>query len=240
MTPMNQWVQRSLSIAFISGSMLLASTAQAHNVWLEPDAQGGYLIQFGGHEGKLESFDPAKLQSVTAYDLRGREIETKVEHEPTGMRVLPAPKTAMIAVQLDNGYFSGPTSGAMKNVPMDQNPGSERGVHALKFHKTIIVWNGLTQRDLGQQFEVTPLQGKTPHAGNWLALKVQLNGRPLQGARVSVGEKGTPVISDAKGLVKVKVQKGTNYIQAIFRQPIDSDPKTTQRSYEALVSFAAH
>jgi len=240
MTSMKQWTHRALSIAFISGSMLFASTAQSHNVWLEPDAQGGYLIQFGGHEGKLESFDPAKLQSVTAYDLRGREIGTKVEQAPTGLRVLPAPKAAMIAVQLDNGYFSGPASGAMKNVPMDQNPASQRGVHALKFHKTIIAWNGLTQRDLGQQFEVTPLQGKTPHAGDWLELKVQLNGKPLQGARVSVGEKGMPAISDAKGVARVQVQKGTNYIQAIFRQPIEGDPKTTQRSYEALVSFAAH
>lgn len=240
MTSMNEWAHRALGIAFISGCMLFASTAQAHNVWLEPDAQGGYLIQFGGHEGKLESFDPAKLQSVTAYDLRGREIETKVEQAPTGLRVLPAPKAAMIAVQLDNGYFSGPASGVMKNVPMDQNPGAERGVHALKFHKTIIAWNGLTQRNLGQQFEVTPLQGKTPHAGDWLELKVQLNGQSLQGARVSVGEKGAPAISDAKGLVKVQVQKGANYIQAIFRQPVEGDPKTTQRSYEALVSFAAH
>lgn len=240
MTPMNQWAHRALSIAFISGSMLFTTTAQAHNVWLEPDAQGGYLIQFGGHEGKLESFDPAKLQSVSAYDLRGREIDTKVEQATTGLRVLPAPKAAMIAVQLDNGYFSGPATGAMKNVPMDQNPASQRGVHALKFHKTIIAWNGLTQRDLGQQFEVTPLQGKTPHAGDWLELKVQLNGKPLQGARVSVGEKGMPAISDAKGVARVQVQKGTNYIQAIFRQPIEGDPKTTQRSYEALVSFAAH
>ncbi|MGN1057324.1 MAG: DUF4198 domain-containing protein [Comamonas sp.] len=240
MKMMNAWGRRTLSMALISGSLLFAASAQAHNVWLEPDAQGGYLIQFGGHEGKLESFDPAKLQSVKAYDLRGREIATQVEQAGSGLRVLPAPKAAMIAVELDNGYFSGPATGPMKNVPMDQNPGSERGVHALKFHKTIIVWNGLTQRDLGQQFEVTPLQGKTPHAGDWLELKVQLNGHPLQGARVSVGEKGTPAITDAKGLVKVQVQKGTNYIQAIFRQPIEGDPKTTQRSYEALVSFAAH
>lgn len=198
------------------------------------------MIQFGGHEGQLESFQPSKLQSVKAYDLRGREISTNVETTETGMRVLPAPKAALIAVELDNGYFSGPVKGPMKNVPMDENPGSERGVHALKFHKTIIAWNGLTQRELSQQFEVIPLQGKTPHAGDWLALKVQLNGKPLQGAKVSVGEKGQAATSDAEGLVKLQVVKGTNYIQAIFRQPIEGDPKTTQRSYEALVSFAAH
>ena len=236
----NPWAYRTLRMVCVSGSLPLAAGAQAHNVWLEPDAKGGYLIQFGGHEGKQESFDPAKLQSVKAYDLRGRAVATQVAQTGSALRVLPAPKAALIAVELDNGYFSGPIQGGMKNVPMDQNPAAERGVHALKFHKTIITWNALTQRDLGQTFEVTPLQGRTPHAGDWLALKVQLHGKPLQGARVSVGEKGEAAISDAKGLVKVQVQKGTNHIQAIFRQPIEGDPKTTQRSYEALVSFAAH
>ena len=26
-------------------------------VWLEADAQGGYAVQFGGHDGRLEAFD---------------------------------------------------------------------------------------------------------------------------------------------------------------------------------------
>ena len=56
--------------------------------------------------------------------------------------------------------------------------GATRGVHARKFHKTVIVWNALTQRVLGQDFEVTPLQGRAPHAGDWLELQVQLHGQP--------------------------------------------------------------
>ena len=54
--------------------LLCAHPVSAHNVWLEPDAQGGYVMQFGGHEGRTEVFDPAKLQRVHAYDLRGREV----------------------------------------------------------------------------------------------------------------------------------------------------------------------
>ena len=46
--------------------LLCAQPVSAHNVWLEPDAQGGYVMQFGGHQGRTEVFDPAKLQRVHA------------------------------------------------------------------------------------------------------------------------------------------------------------------------------
>lgn len=219
---------------------LLAHTAQAHNVWLEPDAQGGYLIQFGGHAGQLEAFDPAKLQRVRAFDRRGRALPAAVEQAPAGLRVLPPADAAMIAVELDNGYFSGVAGGAMRNIPMDHHPGATRGVHALKFHKTIITWNALTQRALGQQFELVLHQGQAPHAGDWLDIEVRLNGQPLPGARVSLGESGPAALSDAKGRVKMQTVQGVNHIQAIYRQPVQGDPRLTERSYEALLSFGTH
>jgi len=223
----------------LCSAALLTGAAQAHNVWLEPDAQGGYLIQFGGHAGQLEAFDPAKLQSVRAFDRRGRSAQARVQQAPQGLRVLPAPEAALIAVELDNGFFSG-SAGAMRNVPMDQNPGATRGVHARKFHKTVIVWNALTQRDIGQAFEVTPLQGRAPHAGDWLEVQVQLQGQPLAGATVSLGENGPPAVTDAKGHARIQTARGTNHVQVIYRQPVPGDARITERSYEALLSFAVH
>ena len=232
----------SLARVALCSATLLAGAAQAHNVWLEPDASGGYLIQFGGHAGQLEAFDPAKLQSVRAFDRRGRGVEARVEQAPRsqGLRVVPSPEAALIAVELDNGFFSGSAGGAMRNVPMDRNPGATRGVHARKFHKTVIVWNALTQRDLGQDFEVTPLQGRAPHAGDMLELQVQLQGRPLAGASVRLGENGPEAMTDAKGRARIQTTRGTNHVQVIFRQPVQGDARITERSYEALLSFAVH
>ena len=235
-----QFLARCARHAALCSATLLAGAAQAHNVWLEPDAQGGYLIQFGGHAGQLEAFAPEKLQGVRAFDRRGRSTEARVEPAAQGLRVLPAPEAAMIAVELDNGFFSGSAGGAMRNVPMDRNPGATRGVHARKFHKTVIVWNALTQRDIGQAFEITPQQGRTPHAGDWLELQVQLQGKPLAGARVSLGEDGPPATTDAQGRVRIQTVRGTNHVQAILRQPVAGDAQITERSYEALFSFAVH
>jgi len=224
----------------LCGAAVLAGAAQAHNVWLEPDARGGYLIQFGGHAGQLEAFDPAKLQSVRAFDRRGRGVEARVERTPQGLRVVPLPEAALIAVELDNGFFSGPAGGAMRNLPMDRNPGATRGVHARKFHKTVIAWNALTQRALGQDFEVTPLQGRAPHAGETLELQVQLQGRPLAGASVRLGESGPVALTDAKGHARIQAVRGSNHVQVIFRQPVPGNAQVTENSYEALFSFAAH
>lgn len=232
-------LQSRARIALCSAA-ILAGAAQAHNVWLEPDARGGYLIQFGGHAGQREAFAPEKLQSVRAFDRRGRGVQARVEPAQQGLRVVPSPDAALIAVELDNGFFSGSAGGAMRNVPMDRNPGATRGVHARKFHKTVIVWNALTQRDLGQDFEVTPLQGRAPHAGDTLELQVQLQGRPLAGASVRLGESGPEAMTDAKGHASIQTTRGTNHVQVIFRQPVQGDPKVTERSYEALFSFAVH
>ncbi|MEG2631293.1 MAG: DUF4198 domain-containing protein [Comamonas sp.] len=231
----------SLARVALCSATLLAGAAQAHNVWLEPDARGGYLIQFGGHAGQLEAFDPAKLQSVRAFDRRGRGVQTRVEPAPgQGLRVVPSPEAALIAVELDNGFFSASAGGAMRNVPMDRNPGATRGVHARKFHKTVIVWNALTQRVLGQDFEVTPLQGRAPHAGDWLELQVQLHGQPLAGASVRLGENGPQAITDSAGRARIQTTRGSNHVQVIFRQPVPGDPRVTENSYEALFSFGAH
>ena len=231
----------SLARTAMCSLAVLAGAAQAHNVWLEPDARGGYLIQFGGHAGQLEAFAPEKLQSVRAFDRRGRGVQARVEPpQGQGLRVVPAPEAALIAVELDNGFFSASAGAAMRNVPMDENPGATRGVHARKFHKTVIVWNALTQRALGQDFEVTPLQGGAPHAGDWLELQVQLHGQPLAGANLRLGENGPMAITNSQGRARIQTTRGSNHVQAIFRQPVQADPKVTERSYEALFSFAAH
>lgn len=216
-------------------------TGLCHNVWLEPDAQGGYVMQFGGHEGRTEVFDPAKLQRVHAYDLRGREVSSDVKNVQGGIRVKPDAKAALIAVELDNGYFSSARpEGEMLPLPMDKNPGAVRGVHARKFHKTVVQWGAVTQKPLGQMFEVVPLQGQSPHAGQPLKLLVLLHGKPQPGVRLSWGERGSPTMTDAQGQASMTPAVGSNTLQAILRQPVQGDPMTTENSYEYLLRFAVH
>lgn len=230
---------RAFTVA--TATLALATAALAHNVWLEPEADGSYLLQFGGHAGQLEALDPAKLQSVTAWDRRGRSVPAAVQMVRGGLKVQPGAGAALLAVALDNGFFSGKAGDtALRQVPMDQNPGATRGVWARKYHKTVIVWGAMTQKELGQKFELIPQQGQVPHAGQSLPLLVHLDGKPLAGVRISQGENGLPVTSDAQGLARVPLVAGTNTIQAIYRQPVQNDPRTTEYSYEYLLRLAVH
>jgi nickel transport protein len=215
-------------------------SAQAHNVWLVPDADGAYLVQFGGHEGKLEDYRSDKLKTVTAYDRRGRRIEVSTAAAPDGVRVKPEREPALLAAEFDNGFFSKTDTGAMVNKPMDQNPGATSGVHARKFHKTVIQWGLIARKELGQTFEIIGTQSKEPQAGQPMKVQVLKNGKPVAGVRLSIGEDGQPVTSGADGTATVTPVEGNNQLLAILRMPVQGDPKTTQLSYEYLFAFQTH
>jgi nickel transport protein len=219
---------------------LTLGTASAHNVWLEPDAGGGYLVQFGGHEGQLESYPADKFKSVQAFDRRGRKIDVAVEPRADGVRVKPERQAALLAAHFDNGFFSKTEGGTMVNQPMTENPGATSGVHALKYHKTIIQWGVIAKQELGQQFEIVALTADTPHAGQPLRVRVLFEGKPIEGIRLSLGEKGAAVTTAADGTATVTPAAGNNQLLAIRRVPVANDPRTTSMSWEYLLAFPAH
>ncbi len=219
---------------------LQLGAAQAHNVWLEPDASGGYLVHFGGHEGQLETYPADKLKSVQAFDRRGRKIDVTLEPRADGVRVKPERQAAMLAAHFDNGFFSKVEGGTMVNKPMTENPGATSGVHALKYHKTIIQWGAIAKQPLGQQFEIVALTADTPHAGQPLRVRVLFDGKPISGIRLSLGEKGAAVTTATDGTATVTPAAGANQLLAIRRMPVANDPRTTSMSWEYLMAFPAH
>jgi nickel transport protein len=229
---------RSAALAVFT--LLALGTAQAHNVWLEPDADGGYLVQFGGHEGRLERYPADKLKRVEAFDRRGRRIDVTLTPRPDGMRVRPERQAALLAAHFDNGFFSKTDTGPMVEKPMTENPGATSGVHALKYHKTIIQWGAIAKKALGQPFEIVALEADTPHAGEPMKVQVLFDGQPIGGIRLSLGESGTPVTSAADGTATVVPAAGPNQLLAIRRVPVPGDPRTTSLSYEYLLAFPAH
>ncbi len=226
--------------AAVLAALMSAPAAWAHNVWLEPDAAGGYLVQFGGHAGQRETFDAAKLKSVQAFDRRGRPIDVAVTPTADGVRVQPARQAALLAAYFDNGFFSRVGEGPMVNKPMNENPGATSGVHAVKYHKTIIQWGVVAKKPLGQPFEIVPLAHETPHAGEPLRVQVLLDGQPAAGIRLSLGEQGAPVTTAADGTATVTPVAGPNQLLAIRRTPVTGDARTTSLSYEYLLAFPAH
>lgn len=230
---------RGVALGAIVWAQTLAA-AYAHNVWLEPDSNGAYIVQFGGHEGKLETFSFDKLKSVHAYDRRGRDVAVQIQPASGGAKVIPAQQPAMLAAYFENGYFSKTPNGPMINRPMTENPGAVSGVYAVKYHKTIVQWGAVARRELGQEFEIVPQQSETPKAGEPLAMQVLFKGKPISGVRVSLGEDQQVTHSDQGGRVVLRPTAGMNQVLAIRRTDVTGDPRTTSSSYEYLLAFPAH
>ncbi|MDA7417694.1 DUF4198 domain-containing protein [Xenophilus arseniciresistens] len=227
-------VALALSLAFA------APATHAHNVWLTPEADGSYIVQFGGHKGQLEDYPAHKLTSVTAYDARAHPMAVQTQPTPQGVKVRPQGQAALLVAAFDNGYFSKTDTGPMVNKDMTQNPGATSGVRALKFHKSVIQWGYVARMVVGQPFEIISARADHPHAGSPMRVKVLKDGKPIEGVRLSIGENGPPVHTARDGTATVIPVQGRNQLMAILRMPVTGDPKTTSLSYEYLYAFEAH
>lgn len=127
----------------------------------------------------------------------------------------PERRVALLAVHFDNGYFSRVGDGPMVEKPMNENPGATSGVHAVKYHKTIIAWGAFARRPLVQPIEIVPLAHQILLAGQPLRVQALLGGKPVEGIRLSLGEHGMPAFTAA-------------------------NVRTTSLSHEYLLAFPVH
>lgn len=217
-----------------------AGVAAAHTVWLEPKAghANQYDVLFGGHEGKLETFNPEKLQTITVYDSLGNTLEFSRKNGETSSVLTLPDNAALVAIYFDNGIWTQNAMGEYVNKPMSEVPGATRATLAVKYHKTVLRWSDQLTQPLGQTFEVLPLAGTQPVAGEPFAVKVLVNGKPVQGIQLGRGEIGTEGTTNAEGVASFIPEPGFNKLWAGQRSQVNGEDYT-ELSYEYLFGFTA-
>ena len=222
-----------------------SGAALAHTVWLADDgAPDHFVVEFGGHEGRVESYDPAKLGRVQTFDASGAPLQgdraaqvTRVK-DAAPVRVR-APDAALALVDFDNGFWSKGPDGRSLNRPMHEVPGAVSGTHALKYHKRILVWNEASTRAHGQPFELVPVAAVAPKAGRPVSFKVLIDGRPAAGIWLAFGEAGKLARTDRTGIATLTARSGRNSIWAGRRTPLTGDPAASELSIEYSLVFDA-
>lgn len=230
--------------AMILSALLFSTAASAHTAWLEGVAGQAdqYRLRFGGHAGKLESYDPTKLKSVDAMDAQGKSLPVTRAVDGDGVLLRVAGQPALIALHYDNGFFSYVGTGRSTPKPMNEVSGATRATHAVKYGKSIVVWSPLATRLLAQPFEVVPLDATAPVAGKPFRVKVLKDGAPVAGVKLGHGEEGGPTdpVTDAEGIATFTPRKGPNKLWAGKRYAVANDPRLTELSFEYLLSFTAN
>ena len=220
--------------------LMTACHAWAHTAWLEADTDANsYLLRFGGHAGVLEPYDPEQLREISAIDQNGRAVAIERHDDDSGVRLETEGQAALITLFFDNGYWSRAPGGRSVNKPMDQVEGAATGVRAVKYHKYISRWSELASTAQGQPFELVPVSGQAPAAGEAVTFQVLIEGQPAAGIALAFEEAGSEAVSDEQGFATLAARAGINRIWSGQRVEVADHAEYSQLSTEYSLVFHA-
>lgn len=226
-----------LHLTLCTSLMILAGTANAHDAWI--GATAPHEIMYG-HPGKLEGFDASKVKSVISIDANGKKSATPVHLLDGKLVAFPAKDASLLVMNFQNGFFS-KTKDGYKPLPKTQVPDAIETSFSVKQGKTVFNWSKVVAQPIGARIEIVPLSTTAPKAGDNLPVQVLLDGKPLPDAKLRVNaksEEDKPVVADAQGKAKLKIDAGENVIGVYHKIPYNA-PEADIWGLTANVHFVA-
>jgi len=223
------------------GAVLLFSVvtlqAWAHDVWLEPAEKEMRLIF--GHPGEPESYDPGHASEVYGISREGKRQKIGSHVQGAELSVRPADDTAVIIVDFDHGIWTETADEQNVNKPKSEVPGYLSSAHERKLHKTLLSWGEGAGRPAGVLLEIVPLANPLAmKPGDELPVQLLYDSRPLVDAEIEIMGSMDLYITDAEGKATLPISEpGFQYIQAMYRVPLDNDPDTDELFLSANLTF---
>ena len=229
-------------VATIIISLLGATVAQAHNVWIERSTENTkiphYLIKFG-HE-TTEPYPLFKLTSVSQL-FHGKITPlspafNKMDNNK-GEAII-AVEGNIVFIEFNNGIWSKLPSGKYVEKTKKEAPDAEFSINPIKVGKAILSWDdGEALKAQQQAYELVPQS--EPVAGKPLAILVLKNGKPVKGIKVGLGEDKPFNLTNEQGIAYFTPTAGFNKVWAEFEEKVADNPDYTDRSYEYMLTFEA-
>lgn len=222
-------------ITFSLTALLVATFANAHNVWLEPtSSQGEYVMKFGHEE--TETYPQSKIQSIQVLNSQGKL--TALDYQFKNGEAYLMPKSDLVFLEFNNGVWSKLPSGKYVEKTKREAPTAEFSTNPVKFGKAILKWDAQAFKAHNVAYELIP-QGKA-EAGKPLAILVLHNGKPVKGIKVGVGEDAPFNLTNEKGIAEFTPTKGFNKVWAEFDEAVVKNPDYDRRSIEYMLTFEAN
>lgn len=218
---------------------LCGTSAQAHDVWVQPQGQG--LVVLYGHGEQHEAYDRLKLKTLTALDAQGQALplhRLPATGQGTPVAVQVEGRPALTLMVFDDGFWT-KTEEGWKNLPKNGVTGPLQSAYEMTLGKTVLDWGPQATRVHGLPLEIVPLSAQAPARGGQLALRVLWEGKPLAGAKIALPGPGkpAPAQTDAQGRASIPVVGGQQIVSVSHRLVPQNEPRTDALAYKANLVF---
>lgn len=229
-----------LAVAAIAG---FAGSASGHGIWVAE--RWGELGVVYGHGSHDDAYDPAKISSVKALDATGRETEIAVDARETHVMLRAGDETAVVLVELDNGFYTQGPDGKWVNKPKNAVEGARAAGRYLKHTVALRHLHDGVPALPAQPLQIVPLgDPERLRAGEPLEVKVLAGGKPLPGADI-IGDyvnqsEIVVATSDEAGRASVVIRNdGLNVLAVRHKVPLENSPEADAIHHFATLSFEA-
>jgi uncharacterized GH25 family protein len=202
----------ALTLSLFSGPLL------AHALW--PEERRGQIEVVLGEGAEEDAYDPGHVSGAWAYDASGKAVSVAVEKLTDHARLKPAAKPAVLAVEMDNGYWTQGPDKTWVNKGATQVPGALASGRYYKYSLAIMEKGAKLPSLDALKFAIVPQQDPLAvEPGETLNVQVLVDGKPAKDIALYDDIINEPdhvaATTDAQGRAKITVrQHGRNVIGA--------------------------
>jgi uncharacterized GH25 family protein len=214
--------------------LLVPQVSLAHELWLEKAGEA-FVLRYGHRGREATPIEVSKLKSVRCSDGKAtRDVLASAAFTPKGVEL--AASCAAVSAFYYGGFFSLTPDGE-KNLPKTKVEKAVRSWESKKFAKFVDARSEAAFAELGDELEIVPARdvGRV-RAGDKIALRVLLAGKPARGAVVAYGDK--PIgETDSAGETRIRLRTGGfQEISATLRRAIRT-PEADEQVLQASLCF---
>ena len=215
--------------------LALPALARAHDLWVEPGADG-FLLRYGHRGHEALPIDPARVKAIRCVEpgAAPRDFRAVAAFARAEVRI-PA-RCAVVSAAADLGFFVLTPDGE-KNVPRTQAPDAVRSWASRQYAKWADARSPVAAAPVGDELEVVPASdlGKVK-VGDKYAVRVLAGGKPAVGAVVAVAHRVLGE-TDREGILRIRVHEGgVQSIDASLKRPLQA-PEAETLVLEASLTF---
>lgn len=183
--------------------LLAATTAHAHDMWLEKKGDKAWLLY--GHPDNTDPYPLSRIVRLCGITANQWNVELDpVEHKGEAFAWLDD-EFSMLSVDFDNKYWYNTEEDGWRNF---LEPREVCGTiidegRSWKLSKKILFWQPFMAKPIGQRAEIVPLKDPTKlKQGDTLPVMLYYEGKPMpaEGARVSITSDSTVEHPEMAGL----------------------------------------